>query len=243
MKKFSKILVILTFVLSISVSMAAYAMDQTGPGYEKREGTIIETVATTNELDNIVCMFGKQYTPFDNINGITLYCREDDMPEQHVIDALIECNLSNEVSDYIKILNISAYISEKLSYDTAAAQMTNTNQNYWKENPNPFTSKCIIEGQAVCAGYAELFQDMCKAIGLECYYITGYTTQGGKEPVYHAWNGVTIDGLTYYVDTCWYDGGTNFRWCDTEQLVGHDITAWHEQYRINSRTAVTEEKN
>ena len=58
----------------------------------------------------------------------------------------------------------------------------------------------LLEGTAVCAGYAKAYQLLLEEAGLSCSYITG-TANGGS----HGWNIVKIDGQWYHVDTTWDD--------------------------------------
>lgn len=58
---------------------------------------------------------------------------------------------------------------------------------------------CLINGKAVCAGYAKAFQLILTKLGYECIYVTG--DAGGP----HAWNCVTVDGEDYLVDVTWDD--------------------------------------
>ncbi len=58
---------------------------------------------------------------------------------------------------------------------------------------------CLINGKAVCAGYAKAFQLILNELGYTCIYVTG--DAGGP----HAWNCVTIDGQTYFIDVTWDD--------------------------------------
>ncbi len=58
---------------------------------------------------------------------------------------------------------------------------------------------CLINGRAVCAGYAKAFQLIMNELGYECVYISG--DAGGP----HAWNMLTVDGNDYLVDVTWDD--------------------------------------
>ena len=61
----------------------------------------------------------------------------------------------------------------------------------------------LVEGEAVCGGYAITFNIACDMMGIECNYITGWSKQNGGR---HAWNQVCIDGDWYEVDCTWCDG-------------------------------------
>lgn len=54
--------------------------------------------------------------------------------------------------------------------------------------------------EAVCVGYAVLFQQICHYYGIDCVVVSGSTSTGG-----HAWNYVKIGDQWYGVDTTWYD--------------------------------------
>ena len=57
----------------------------------------------------------------------------------------------------------------------------------------------LLEGTAVCAGYARAYQLLMQEAGIPCEYVSGYAGGG------HAWNVVEIDGTWYHVDTTWDD--------------------------------------
>ena len=48
---------------------------------------------------------------------------------------------------------------------------------------------CLVEGRAVCAGYAKAFKLLLGRCGISCYYVVG-EAGGGK----HGWNCVELDG-------------------------------------------------
>ncbi len=58
----------------------------------------------------------------------------------------------------------------------------------------------LVEGQAVCEGYAEAFAYLLRQAGIRCMTVGG-TTDGGN----HAWTAVCIDGQWYYTDPTWDD--------------------------------------
>lgn len=65
----------------------------------------------------------------------------------------------------------------------------------------------LVEGSAVCEGYAEAFQYLLRRVGIQSFLIqgTGINTQGQAEA--HEWNAVRIDGNYYLVDLTWDDQG------------------------------------
>lgn len=57
---------------------------------------------------------------------------------------------------------------------------------------------CLVEGEAVCEGYAEAFTYIMNTIGIESGICTGSD---------HAWNYVNVDGDYYWLDATWDDNG------------------------------------
>ena len=58
----------------------------------------------------------------------------------------------------------------------------------------------LLQGQAVCAGYARGYQLLLQSIGISAYVVTGQSK--GQS---HAWNLVQLDGEAYYTDVTWDD--------------------------------------
>ncbi|WP_062202823.1 transglutaminase domain-containing protein [Demequina salsinemoris] len=63
-------------------------------------------------------------------------------------------------------------------------------------------SGALVDGTAVCNGYAQAFLVLAEAAGLDAVLVTG-TTDGSD--VFHAWNKVLIDGSWMVVDATWDD--------------------------------------
>lgn len=58
----------------------------------------------------------------------------------------------------------------------------------------------LLDGAAVCAGYARGYQILMQAVGIPCFFVTGVS-----EGIGHAWNLVQLDGEWYYTDVTWDD--------------------------------------
>ena len=63
----------------------------------------------------------------------------------------------------------------------------------------------LVNGKAVCAGYARAYQLLMNRAGIRCTYICGdsFDPNGNKVP--HAWNLLWLDGKCYYTDVTWDD--------------------------------------
>jgi len=60
---------------------------------------------------------------------------------------------------------------------------------------------CIaIYRSQVCAGYSNLFQQLCTQSGIRSVYITGHVRNTNEE---HAWNAVSINHKWYLIDATW----------------------------------------
>lgn len=58
----------------------------------------------------------------------------------------------------------------------------------------------LVNGKAVCAGYARAFQYLLMRAGIQSYYVVGESQEQA-----HGWNMVKIDEEWYYVDPTWDD--------------------------------------
>ena len=120
--------------------------------------------------------------------------------EQKVTSAISKALKSLKIStksDYEKIVSITDYICEKVEYDNK-----HVNDDSYELMHSAYAA--IIDGAAVCQGYANLFYRMAVESGLDSRIITGvaYNGEATKE---HAWNIVKINGTFYYIDPTWID--------------------------------------
>lgn len=240
MKKARKIrniiLVALASVICGSVAMTAYASSVKEVEAKEVEEEKKPALPVADEKE----MFGRQYTLIGKTSGgAGIYTNpEDDRTRDYVIAAIEEAKIDNTMNDMDKIKAINDYLCEKLEYANYAAEKGFS----YKEDWLPFTDYCLLSDQAVCAGYAEAFQSMCIACGIECYYVTGYVYQGeDTEGVYHAWNRVVLSEREYYIDTCWNDGSNNAYFLSSKGWEDHQIDEEHEIYRISSQVFPTPE--
>lgn len=87
----------------------------------------------------------------------------------------------------------------------------------------------LVEGKAVCNGYARAYQHLLMTVGIPAWYVNGTSYNPSTNiPVGHAWNLVKIDGQWYYTDVTWDDQGANtfytYFHITTQQLLqGHTI--------------------
>lgn len=71
--------------------------------------------------------------------------------------------------------------------------------------------------KAVCAGYVNVFRNLCEAAGVECIDIQGYGRSGIEDLIIpidsfltnHTWNAVKLNGRWQLIDITWASGYTN----------------------------------
>ncbi len=126
---------------------------------------------------------------------ITYYSSHDE--EQAVTeklqDVFTQLNLGCE-SDYDRVCAIYDYICANVTYDYAHL----SDPSYYTQ----FSAYgALVNGTAVCQGYAVLLYRMLLEAGVDCRVITG---NGGGDA--HAWNIVCLNGKYYNVDCTWDAG-------------------------------------
>lgn len=96
-------------------------------------------------------------------------------------------------TDYEKCKAIREWIGKNVKYDR---EFVKDAANCPRKNAHDMTG-AILDGYAVCDGYAFLFHYMANAAGLLTLIEEGYQISSGLQ---HAWNLVRIDGTFYYMD-------------------------------------------
>ena len=120
------------------------------------------------------------------------------------------------MSDYERELYLHDLLVSKVTY----SESQNAHNAYG----------AIVEGVAVCEGYAEAMQTLLKRVGIECFaaYGASLSPATGKSEN-HAWNYVKIDGIYYHLDPTWNDQGEMifhmyFNIAEEELLQDHVLT-------------------
>ncbi len=123
-----------------------------------------------------------------------------------------ENELDQRLSEIISGFDFDSYATEKEKADKIYEFITE-NVSYDYENLNNEAHKlkytayaALVNGTAVCQGYATLFYRMARECGLETRVVVGTSHDQN-----HAWNIVKIGNLYYYLDSTWDEGGkTNY---------------------------------
>jgi len=117
-------------------------------------------------------------------------------PDQEAFKKAVEGILDGypeEGSDYEKAIFIHDALANHIEYD----------YNYQLEQS---AYSAIVDGHAVCAGYARAYQYLLNQVGIDAWTVEGYgwNPQDGSLEA-HAWNLVWIDGNCVYTDVTWDD--------------------------------------
>ncbi|MGY3724676.1 Glucan-binding domain-containing protein (YG repeat) [Granulicatella balaenopterae] len=124
--------------------------------------------------------------------------RENAVANTKAVDYKVEeiLNQMKNLSDRDKVAFAFDYLVDNITYDSR-----------YLGRPSKYNS--LVEGRAVCEGYARAFKYLMDKSGIVAEYQTGLIKQpGGQNEAtnsLHAWNRVKIDGKWYYVDATWGD--------------------------------------
>ena len=98
---------------------------------------------------------------------------------------------ANADTDAEKALYLHDYIVTNVSYELVGDHQT--------------AYGALLDGKAVCAGYADAYQRLLAAVGIRAYTIVGTADNGDGEPFPHAWTLLYLDGKCLYTDVTWDD--------------------------------------
>ncbi len=134
--------------------------------------------------------------------------------------------ISDEMSTFEKEEAVYRWLTENCRYDHRHYEIPN---NAPRESYEPYGA--IINGKAVCLGYATAFQLFMDVLDIECITVVGGAFESRED---HAWNMVKIDGEWYCCDPTWDEGAYGFghfnKSSDYFAMTGHQ---WdYEAYPI-----------
>ncbi len=110
-------------------------------------------------------------------------------------------------SDFKKEKLIYEFIQSHVAYDMQAASLVNTPTGI--QVPHAYdVYGAMCDKNAVCEGYAKLFQYLCYCVGINSTVVLGSSS---GEP--HMWNCVEIDNKWYMLDVTWDDCGKDNLYC------------------------------
>lgn len=140
---------------------------------------------------------GMCYMTFDYTYTYYTTYEEEMVVDEKISQTLSELNVYGE-SDYNKLNAVYDYICKNTKYDYENLE----NEEYKRQ----YTAYgALIDGKAVCQGYAVLLYRMALELGIDSRLISG-TGNGGA----HGWNIVDIDDVYYNLDATWDAGKSSY---------------------------------
>jgi hypothetical protein len=136
--------------------------------------------------------------------GDNYYLEEGDLKSSEKIDAAIN-KFNNSVNEIVnnakkstdeveQIKSVNKQIIDKVTYTFDGTLVH-----------NPYGA--LVNGQAVCEGYAKAFKVVMDKLGIECLLVQGYADSAGDGNYQaHMWNYVKLDDRWYAIDSTWNDG-------------------------------------
>jgi len=132
--------------------------------------------------------------------------------------------------------SMSDYEKEKKIHDLLAARVT------YVDGANAHNAYgALVEGLAVCEGYAEALQCLLHRVGIQSLLVYGSSdnpSSGVNEP--HAWNMVKINGEYYHVDLTWNDQNSHLYYAyfnQTDAVISEDHIIDASPFPVPSCTA------
>ena len=130
------------------------------------------------------------------------YLKEDFNTEEKIDETLnlleaMREEINRQISQYDdveKMRQVHNWLINTVEYDI----------NFESDEPYSIVGT-LLEGKAVCEGYARTFKYIMDEIGIPCVLVSGTGTNSNGETESHAWNYVEINGNWYAIDVTWDD--------------------------------------
>ncbi len=116
--------------------------------------------------------------------------------------------ITPEMSAYDALIRLHVRMINHVDYDTIGLNKQHASGGPGTNEIDYLRTVCgaLLEGKAVCGGYARAMQYLAQKCGIECAESLGHVlTKSGRQGEYHGWNIVKLDGDYYYLDTTWCD--------------------------------------
>ena len=112
---------------------------------------------------------------------------------QRIKSEIIPSIITENMNDAEKVLAVHDWICKNVyyDYDTYLGNENATDESYKAYG-------AILNGKAVCDGYARVFKEFMDLLDVPCLYVWSMD-------MYHAWNQVMLEGKWYWLDVTWDD--------------------------------------
>lgn len=131
-------------------------------------------------------------------NDVSLLTSDRDIELFYRCRELLNEWITDDMTNYEKEKAVFTMLVAELKYDKAHYSIAGEDPN----SVNPYGA--LIQGKAICTGYANSFQLFMTILNIPCINVEGSAFDDYQA---HCWNMVQLDGAWYYVDVCWGDSG------------------------------------
>lgn len=160
---------------------------------------------TPDMLNMVFSCYRNDYPQHFWLKGNFQYSYRDNIvtalsPQYHLTGSQLtaaRAQFDRAVSEVLSLVNsgMTAYEKELTIHDALLNRCQYQSGSYPHSAYGP-----LVEGKAVCEGYARAFQYLMHRVGISCMVVSG--TGHGEA---HAWNAVQIGKSWYYTDVTWDD--------------------------------------
>ncbi len=138
------------------------------------------------------------------LSKLDKYAKSTTYKHERNIQTLADYLMKPAKNDVEKARLIFSWIAFHIKYDARA---------FNSGKYGDLSAEGVLKSRkAVCTGFANLFQALCDASGLEAITISGYAKGYGYKPnqefqeIDHTWNVVKTDGIWKFMDATWGQG-------------------------------------
>ena len=194
--------------ITISYSSHQDNLDELGTIVRELMECALDETDSPEEGDYIRYQYGgyTMHSAYHTDSGIYYYeitilpqyyttAAEEERVTQRVEEILSALGNGAGMTELERVQAVTEYLREHVRYDEVHAG----NENHHRKTT---AYAALIQGQAVCQGYAAAVYRLLREMGVPVRIVTG---MAGEEQTLHAWNLVCVDGLYYNLDLTWDD--------------------------------------
>ena len=151
-----------------------------------------------------------------------LFSAEQRVQAQSQLQTVLNTILADKPAsddDYETERYLHDQLTVRCTYDITAAEQETI------ASPNAYSAYgALVEGKAVCEGYAKAMQLLLQESDIPATLVTGTAKENNES---HMWNLVTINGENYHLDSTWNDNNDNQQYTFfnlTTEMVSQSVT-------------------
>ncbi len=202
----------------------------------------LSTVYTSVNYDNPELFWmGNKHSCSSFGDGTVVYFKYDvDETEARETKAALDQKVDEIVAeaskystDYQKEKFLHDYICRNVVYDESTFGTT-----------GGLVSQTLLNGSAICEGYAKAMQLLLNEVGIENYLVLGEDASKNTQTECHMWNVVKIDGKNYHLDVTWDDFEDGDSFCYMYfNVTDADISGDHKNIEPSDNNCISYDAN